>query len=281
MGYSAYRRNEVAMMRKCIAAILALLLLQALAGLAFAEEEAPATPTDLGCAHEHTTTVIYFFDSPAYTSVSAASHRVSGPAVVATVCQDCGETLAEEPVDNAEEIRPHSMKKGVCALCGYSQQAPAERVGRDKKGERTLVAQPDGSGLLFLSLTEQDLSALDKAKVKTLLVRGEAGAAVIAIDVRTLRNEALQEGVSITVELAEQEDGSLFADLSYFSAPGKKESLPSDGVSLRFYEPQEPPVRVALNPADGDELEEMESTWQEDGYWFVPYREDGTYLLLR
>ena len=35
MGYSAYRRNEVAMMRKCIAAVLALLLLQALAGLAF------------------------------------------------------------------------------------------------------------------------------------------------------------------------------------------------------------------------------------------------------
>ena len=89
------------MMRKAIAAAVLLLLLAALAGVCTAEE-APATPTDLTeqetvqepetepvqepapeCPHENVSTIIYFFDSPSYTSLSAASHRVSGPGVVA------------------------------------------------------------------------------------------------------------------------------------------------------------------------------------------------------
>ena len=85
------------MKRKGFVTALLLAALLAVSGLC-AAEEMPATPTDLAetdtepesgtepvpvCAHENVSQVIYFFDSPSYTSLSAASHRVSGPGVVA------------------------------------------------------------------------------------------------------------------------------------------------------------------------------------------------------
>ena len=267
------------MTRKIAAVAVWLLLLAGLAGLC-AAEETPATPTDLGCSHEHTETVIYFFDSPSYTSLSAASHRVSGPGVMAVVCRDCGETLSEEAVNSAEEIRPHSMKKGVCALCGYRQETAASQDKRDAPGERTLFAQPDGNGLFFLTLTEQDLSALENAKVKTLLVRGEHGRAVVAVNVREIRLEIGRESASFSIEMAEREDGSLFAGLSMSNTPGWKDELDIDGVSLRFYEKKEPALKVALNPADGD-LTETDGVWSENGYWSVPYVSEGDYIPLQ
>ena len=58
------------------AAVLLALLVLAGPGAA---EQMPATPTDLtpkapepDCPHENVTSVIYFFDSPSYTSLSAA-----------------------------------------------------------------------------------------------------------------------------------------------------------------------------------------------------------------
>ena len=237
------------MKRKGIVTALLLAALLAVSGLC-AAEEMPATPTDLAetdtepetgtepvpvCAHENVSQVIYYFDSPSYTSLSAASHRVSGPGVVAVVCRDCGATLSEETVDNAEEIRPHSMKKGVCALCGYRAPTEAKQEKRDAPGERTLAAQPDGNGLLFLTLTEQDLAALENAKVRTILVRGEHGKAVVAVDVKESRAETGREAASFSIEMAEQEDGSLFAGLSLSNAPGRKDELDIEGVTLRFY----------------------------------------------
>ena len=243
--------------------------------------EDPAEPDEPVCAHEHVSTVIYFFDSPSYTSLSAASHRVTGPGVVAEVCRDCGAILAENTVDNAEEIRPHSMKKGVCALCGYRQQTETSQDRRDAAGERTLAAQSDGSGLLFLTLTEQDLAALENAKVKTLLVRGERGKAVVAVDVREIRREVGRESASFSIEMAERPDGSLFASLSLSNAPGRKEELDVEGVTLRFYDKREPAPRIALDPTDGAGLAETEGVWYEDGYWAVPYIQEGDYLLLK
>ena len=296
MEYSTHSGGfGITMKRKLIAAAILLLLLTALAGLGMAEDMA-ATPTDLAetetepvfepepetvCAHENTSSIIYFFDSPSYTSLSAATHKVAGPGVVAEVCRDCGAVLKEETVDYVEEIRPHSMKKGVCPLCGYRQKTAVTQDLRDAPGERTLVAQSDGSGLLFLTLTEQDLSALENAKVKTLLVRGEHGKAVVAVDVREIRQEAGREAASFSIEMSEQEDGSLFAGLSLSNAPGRKDELDIEGVSLRFYEDKEPAVKIALVPTDGDKLTETDGVWDENGYWTVPYVSEGDYLLIR
>ena len=267
---------------KLFAAVLLVLALTVPAGLG-AAEEMPATPTDLApaCAHERVSTVIYFFDSPSYTSLSAATHRVSGPGVVAKVCKDCGRVLSEERVDSAEEIRPHSMKKGVCALCGYRVQTGIWQDKKDAPGERTLAAQPDGSGVFFLTLTEQDLAALENAKVKTLLVRGEHGKAVIAVDVKEIRQETGREEASFSIEMAEQEDGSLFAGLSLSNAPGRKDELDIEGVALRFYWDKDEAVRIALNPADGDVMTETEGIWDDNGYWSVPYICEGYYMVIR
>ena len=302
MEYSAHSGGlGITMKRKLIAAVILLLLLSALAGLGLAEE-AMATPTDLTeadpapvqapdpepdpepeyvCAHENVSSIIYFFDSPSYTSLSAATHKVAGPAVVARVCRDCGAVLEEEPVDYIEEVRPHSMKKGVCALCGYRQETAAVQDKRDAPGERTLVAQPDGSGLLFLTLTEQDLHALENAKVKTLLVRGEHGKAVVAVDVKEIRQETVRESASFSIEMLEREDGSLFAGLSLSNAPGRKDELDIEGVTLRFYEEKDPALRIALDPTDGDMLTETDGVWDENGYWTVPYVSEGDYLVIR
>ena len=294
------------MIKKILTAAALLFALLVFVGLGTAEKM-PATPTDLTegaaeseipeapgketemvtpvpepiCAHENVSQVIYFFDSPSYTSLSAATHKVAGPAVVAQVCMDCGAELSAETVDNIEEIRPHSMKKGVCALCGYRQKTAVVHDKRDAPGERTLVAQPDGTGLLFLTLTEQDLAALENAKVKTLLVRGEHGKAEVAVDVKEIREETKQEAASFSIEMAEQEDGSLFAGLSLSNAPGWKDEIDIEGVTLRFYEEKTPALKIALDPTDGDKLTETDGVWNENGYWVVPYVREGYYLVVK
>ena len=184
--------------------------------------------------------------------------RVTGPATVETVCVECGKVLSSETVSNAEQIRSHNMKKGVCALCGYRQETATVVDSRDAPGERTLVAQPDGSGLLFLTLTEQDLAALENAKVKVLLVRGENGKAVVAVDVKEIRQEARREAASFSIEMSEREDGSLFAGLSLSNAPGRRDELDIEGVTLRFYEDKAPALKIALDPTDGDPLTETD-----------------------
>ena len=176
---------------------------------------------------------------------------------------------------------PHSMKKGVCALCGYRTQTEAKQDKRDAPGERTLIAQPDGNGLFFLTLTEQDLVALENAKVKTLLVRGEHGKAVVAVNVKEIRQEVGREAASFSIELSEREDGSLFVGLSLSNTPGRKEELDIDGVTLRFYADRTPDLKIALNPTDGNSLTETDGTWDENGYWTVPYMSEGNYLLIR
>ena len=171
------------MTRKRFASAILMLLLF-IAAAAAAEAPTPATPTDLACLHEHTKTTIYFFDSPSYTPVNADSHKVYGPATVETVCLDCGEVLSSETVDSAEEIRSHSFKKGVCALCGYRlKKKTQEEKPTDAPGEYTVIAPEDGetAGLLTLTLTTEDLFELESANVSVVLVRGETGDAAIAL----------------------------------------------------------------------------------------------------
>lgn len=272
------------MTRKSLAsAILMLLLFSLLSGAAGAEEPAVATPTDLACSHEHTKTTIYFFDSPAYTSNGPDSHLVSGPATVKTVCLDCGETLSSETVSNAEEIRPHSMKKGACALCGYREKTKtvAPRPS-DAPGEYTIIAQDDGTadGLLVLTLTDEDLTRMKKENVSTILVRGKNGDAAVALDVTDLLDRISQTGADLFLQLAERQDGSLFANLNLIG-PGKWTVPANTGVTLRFYRSDRSEVRPSVAPSDGEYLIGVLGVWNDDGYWTIPYTEEGTYFLLQ
>ena len=278
------RISRSSMTRKNLAfAISVLLLFSLLSGVAGAEEPSVATPTDLACAHEHTKTTIYFFDGPAYTSNGADSHTVSGPATVVTVCLDCGETLSSETVDNAEEVRPHSMKKGACALCGYrpKTKAAAPRP-TDAPGERTIIAQEDGTtdGLLILTLTDEDLYRLENENVTTIIVRGREGDVAVALDVPDLLGRIGQYDMDLLLQLAERPDGSLFANLNLVG-PGKW-TVPADtGVTLRFYRSDRTEVRPSVTPTDGESMIGVLGVWNDGGYWTIPYTEEGTYFLLQ
>ena len=269
-------------MKRRLSALIALLL------FAFpvfaAAEPVPATPTDLDCPHEHVRTTIYFFDSPLYMAVSEEAHRVSGPATVESVCLDCGKLLSSELAANAEEIRPHSMKKGVCALCGYRQKEPAETpVPADLEGERTLYAQEDANakGLLEMTLSREDLSELKNEGIITALIRGETGTTAVALQVDDMLTQVEQAGAVLYAELEEQEDSSCFAGLFLVSGSDERTAPAEDGIALRFYRERTAGSRAAFAPVDSDRLREAESLWNDYGYWSVPYLEEGTYFILQ
>lgn len=269
------------MLRKVCAVFLLLCLL---AGMAAAEETAekdPATPTDLDCAHVHTKTVIYFNDGPLYTPISFTAHKVSGLATIAVVCQDCGKRLSASSSQNAEEIRPHRFKKGVCALCGYRERNVLVGSDHDLPGERTFYATEDGDtqGLLTLTLSGVDLLALENANIDTVLVRSVDGEAAIALEVPEIRAQTVMYQADVCTELADREDGSFFAEVNLLTEE-REEIPPEEGVSVRFYQGETEDVRMALAPADRDVLLDTEGKWDEHGFWHVDYIEEGTYFLL-
>ena len=274
------------MTRKNIAfAILLLLLAVLFSGAAGAEEPAPATSTDLDCAHPRTKTTIYFFDSPAYTSLNAENHRVYGPAEIETACADCGKVLASETVSNAEEIRRHVLKKGVCVLCGYRAKAAgaAAELPADVPEERTLTALEDENteGLLVLTLTKEELYELASADVRTVLVKGAAGNAAVALNVSELLSQTEKTGAGLQLQMAEREDGSLYAGLYLVTGDGEKIKPDIEGIALRFYRPVKTNVRASLAPAGTDTLIVTDSVWSDRGFWSVAYVDEGTYFLLQ
>ena len=271
-------------MSKRTAALAAMIfLLAALCGSAGAEEALPATPTDLGCPHAHIKTTIYFFDSPAYTPLDAETHRVFGPAVVETVCEDCGEILSSESVSSAEEIRPHTMKKGACLLCKYRAPAKAEEPKKAPAptGEETIIAPEDGSapGLLSVTLTDEELSDMVREGISTVLVRGRSGSAALVLNVRDVLAQA--QGVDLYLELAEREDGSVFAGTYLVSPSGKRSPAASGGITLRLYRAGKSGKRVSVAAADTDTLTETRGVWDDRGFWSVPYMNEGTYFILQ
>ena len=278
------RRKPGSVMKRLFAFAVLVLLIAALSGAAAAEEPDPATPTDLECLHENTKTTIFYFDSPAYTSVSAASHRVYGPATVQVICLDCGEILSSKEVDYIEEIRPHSVRKGVCVLCGYKEniQSETDRPA-DAPGERTLFAQEDDrtQGLLTLTLSWEDLTALKNSNVTVALIRGNTGSAAIALDVNDLLDQVRAAGANLYLELAERADSSVYAGVSLVAAGGERSEPDAEGIRLRFYREAQPDIHISLVPLDDDTLVETESVWDERGYWSVQYREKGTYFVLQ
>ena len=271
------------MTRKLFAFAMATLLLAACFSGAAGAEESPATPTDLGCAHEHTKITIYFYDAPAYTAVDGETHRVSGPALVETDCLDCGEVLSIEEVANAEEIRPHTFKKDTCVLCGFhAKKKQPERERVDAQGERTIYARKDDNadGLLTLTLSPADLTELENEQVQVVIVRPENGDAAIALPVQEVLTQTEKTGTDLYLQMAEREDGSFFAGLYLVSGSDWTEPE-DDGITLRFYQKTKVNVRVSMAPADTDQLVETQSEWNDKGYyWAVPYVAEGTYFLL-
>ena len=89
---------------------------------ALAEEPEPATPTDLTCLHENRKTTVYFLDGASYTPIDSDTHRISGRAMIETVCleEGCNKVIEKRELEYAEETRTHSIREGVCSLCGYS-----------------------------------------------------------------------------------------------------------------------------------------------------------------
>ncbi|MBR3334649.1 MAG: hypothetical protein IKG23_10195 [Clostridia bacterium] len=275
------------MTRKSFVFTVLLLLVSLLSGTAGAEEPALATPTDLECAHEQTKTTIYFFDSPAYTSMGPDSHRVSGPATVETACAECGEILSSETVANAEEIRPHRMKNSTCVLCGYKDRSDQSGTLNNKPaktpGERIIIAGEDAKtqGLLSVTLTYEDLYELSGEGVSTVLIKGKNGDAAVALNVSKIIRQTELQGANLYLELAEREDGSLFAGMFLVQDSGTRNQAGSEGITLRFYRQSRADVRISLAPAGADSLIETEGMWNEKGYWSVPYLQEGTYFLLQ
>ena len=269
------------MTRKSIAFVMTVLLLSVcLSGLAGAES--PATPTDLGCMHEHRKITVYFYDSPSYTPVNGETHKVYGPAVVETDCEDCGAVLSIEETANAEEIHPHSLKNGVCALCGFHVRTrQPDRPTGDTPGERTVYASRDGgsNGMLTLTLSPAELTEMESDQVQVVIVRGESGETAIALPVQEVLTQTEKTGTDLYLQMAEQEDGSLFAGLYLVSGSAWTEP-DDDGITLRFYQQTKTNVRVSVSPADTDQLMDAKSEWNDKGYWSVPYVAEGTYFLL-
>lgn len=273
--------------KKLAIAILLLMLFSLFSGAAGAEEPALATPTDLECTHEQTKTIIYFFDSPVYIPLGPDSHRVSGPATVEVTCVACGEVLSSEDVSNAEEIRSHRMKNGACVLCGYKDRG--DRSGKATEtpasvpGERIMIAteSTDTEGLMNLTLTNEDLFAFSGESVSVLLIKAEAGDAAVSLNVTEVLKQTEPLGADLYLELAEREDGSLFAGMFLVEDSGDRSQPGSDGITLRFYRQSKADVRISLAPVGEDDLIETDGVWNEKGYWSVPYLQEGTYFLLQ
>ena len=275
------------MTRKILVLMILLLLCSLFSGAAGAEEPALATPTDLECAHEQTKTTIYFYDGPAYTSLGADSHRVSGPATVEVTCVECGKVLSSEYVSDAEEIRSHRMKNGTCALCGYKdksgQSGKAKETPANMPDERIIIATEDEEteGLMNLTLTGEELYALSREGVSVVLVKGTADDTAVALDVPDMLKQTEFLGADLYVELAEREDGSLFAGTFLVEDSGTRNEPDRAGITLRFYRQSKADVRISLAPVGEDDLIETEGIWNEKGYWSVPYLQEGTYFLLQ
>ena len=130
-------------------------------------------------------------------------------------------------------------------------------------------------------LLRECLKPYNIAYREDMLVRGEHGKAVVAVDVKEIRQETEREAASFSIEMAEREDGSLFAGLSLSNAPGRKDELDIEGVTIRFYGEKDEDLRVALDPTDGDKLTETDGQWDDSGFWFVPYVSEGNYVVIR
>ena len=108
-----------------------------------------------------------------------------------------------------------------------------------------------------------------------------AGDAAVALNVPDVLRQTEPLGADLYLELAEREDGSLFAGMFLVEDSGDRSQPGSDGITLRFYRQSKADVRISLAPVGEDDLIETDGVWNEKGYWSVPYLQEGTYFLLQ
>ncbi len=104
--------------------------------------------------------------------------------------------------------------------------------------------------------------------------------AAVALNVSDLLGRIGQYDMDLLLQLAERPDGSLFANLNLVG-PGKW-TVPADtGVTLRFSRSDRTEVRPSVTPTAGEFMIGVLGVWNDDGYWTIPYTEEGTYFLLQ
>lgn len=139
----------------------------------------------------------------------------------------------------------------------------------------------DAKGILTLTMTNADLYKLTGENVYTILVQGKTGNVAVALSVTEMLGQTENTGADLKLEMAEQEDDSIFASLYLLSDSGNRSQPSNEGITLRFYRETKSNIRVSLAPAGEDSLIETEAVWNEKGYWSVPYLQEGTYFLLQ
>ena len=291
-------------MKKALPLLLALSLLLSLAG---AEGNPPpsnpdlSTPTDLSCAHEHTREVFYFSD-PWYTPLDDENHLIQGPAEVELECMDCGEMLSSEFRENAESLRPHSFKKGVCVLCGQLQTGAEdlpELMDRDAPGEHTVTlpwsagAAPEERRML-IALTEKDLNSMAIDEISLVILRPETGDAAIALDVPSLRSELAGQGgdFAVSVEMSPAGNGELFTAVFVASPsedpaaePGSldfvRDIADKSSVILRFYGRYAvAPVVQSVETGAKVEAEQVLREPPMESFWQAPWPGSGNLKIF-
>ena len=135
--------------------------------------------------------------------------------------------------------------------------------------------------MLSLTLSREDLVALNNSNVSVALVRGNSGSVAIALDVKNVLTQSRQAEADLYLELAERDDGSFFAGVILVSETGEEIDPDGEGINLRFYREAYSDVRVSLAPVANGTLVETKGVWNEHGYWSVQYQEEGTYFILQ
>ncbi len=284
-------------MKRILAALTAALLLFAGAA-AEGAKPVPASPTDL-CAHNHTETVRYF-EAPSYNALDDKVHSVSGRAVVEVVCLDCGALLSSTEED-AEEIRPHTFRKGRCVLCGREKNAgsedpdgraepenPAEaenpavpeiRAEQPAPAEdRVIILPPEtaGSGRYVFTISGQQLDGA----AGNLVLRPRDCDAALVLQAESLLEEVDPAG-GIRAEIESSGSGSIRASVRLYDASGEESVPGTRKISLRIYSAGGGvPLTVSWTGPEGGTGRE-EAGWVHsgggEGYWNVPWLGNGNY----
>ena len=236
-----------------------------------AEEEIPA---ETGCAHEHTETV-YYFDAPEYRPLNDETHLVTGQAVEEVTCLDCGATLSLTTVNDADEIRPHVFRNGMCVLCG--REAVAEETAPAASESVIRLTAGEEPNQYSCTLTGADLT--DKGD--TLVLRPEGREAAIAVQTERLRAEIERAGGRFTATIWKPGDQDVSTTLCLYDADGEEVIPVAQGFTLRIYTDNPgTPLTVSYTNLHGATSFE-EARWVknngDEGYWIVTWLGDGIY----
>ncbi len=288
------------MMLLLIAGLLALYAAAAAAEEADADwtEEpfAEAASAEEACAHTHTRRVCYF-DAPEYFPLDDESHMVAGAAIVEIYCEDCGALVDIVQESNAQEIRSHVFRNGVCALCGFEasllegekaeagtapETAAYEQVYEDAEAwtpapvPESVLSLPAGENPDQYTCTLTGMDLEEAGDTLVLLPDGRNTAVVVKTE--DLRREIDGTGTFIA-QIGKPGERFISTSIRVYDAFGAETSPDGQDISLRIYaENNGFPITVAFTDAYGN-TRLTEARWAEEGYWVVNWCGDGLYSI--